>query len=38
MGVIEKIKQIEEEMARTQKNKATEYHLGRLKGKLAKYR
>lgn len=38
MGVIEKIKQIEEEMARTQKNKATEYHLGLLKGKLARYR
>ncbi|KAL6946884.1 Ribosome-interacting GTPase 2 [Hanseniaspora vineae] len=38
MGIIEKIKQIEEEMARTQKNKATEYHLGLLKGKLARYR
>lgn len=38
MGVIEKIKQIEEEMARTQKNKATEYHLGLLKAKLARYR
>lgn len=25
-------------MARTQKNKATEYHLGLLKAKLAKYR
>ncbi|KAG9080701.1 Developmentally-regulated GTP-binding protein 2, partial [Ceratobasidium sp. 370] len=33
-----KIKEIEEEMARTQKNKATEYHLGLLKAKLAKYR
>jgi len=31
----QKIKAIEEEMASTQKNKATEYHLGRLKGKLA---
>lgn len=31
MGVIEKIKDIEAEMARTQKNKATEYHLGLLK-------
>jgi len=38
MGVLEKIKDIEEEMARTQKNKATEYHLGLLKAKLAKYR
>ncbi|EAS01083.1 developmentally-regulated GTP-binding protein (macronuclear) [Tetrahymena thermophila SB210] len=38
MGVLEKIKEIEEEMARTQKNKATEYHLGLLKAKLAKYR
>jgi len=38
MGVLEKIKDIEEEMARTQKNKATEYHLGLLKAKLARYR
>ncbi|KIP06929.1 hypothetical protein PHLGIDRAFT_90259 [Phlebiopsis gigantea 11061_1 CR5-6] len=38
MGIIEKMKEIEEEMARTQKNKATEYHLGTLKAKLAKYR
>jgi hypothetical protein len=30
MGVMEKIKEIEAEMARTQKNKATSYHLGRL--------
>ncbi|KAJ6501645.1 P-loop containing nucleoside triphosphate hydrolase protein, partial [Mycena vitilis] len=29
---------IPEEMARTQKNKATEYHLGLLKAKLARYR
>ncbi|KAH3685953.1 hypothetical protein WICPIJ_003075 [Wickerhamomyces pijperi] len=36
MGIIEKIQQIELEMSRTQKNKATEYHLGLLKGKLAK--
>jgi len=28
MGIVEKIKDIEAEMARTQKNKATEYHLG----------
>ncbi|KAF9523594.1 developmentally regulated GTP-binding protein [Crepidotus variabilis] len=38
MGIIEKIKEIEEEMARTQKNKATEYHLGLLKAKIARYR
>ncbi|KDN53563.1 P-loop containing nucleoside triphosphate hydrolase protein [Tilletiaria anomala UBC 951] len=38
MGVVEKIKEIEDEMMRTQKNKATEYHLGLLKGKLAKLR
>jgi len=31
-----KIKEIETEMARTQKNKDTEYHLGTLKAKLAK--
>ncbi|MES1912363.1 MAG: GTP-binding protein, partial [Cercozoa sp. M6MM] len=31
-----KIKEIEDEMARTQKNKATAGHLGRLKAKLAK--
>lgn len=38
MGLTDKIKDIEEEMARTQKNKATEYHIGLLKAKLAKYR
>lgn len=38
MGILEKIKDIEAEMAKTQKNKATEYHLGLLKAKLAKYR
>jgi ribosome-interacting GTPase 1 len=38
MGVADKIKEIEEEMARTQKNKATEHHLGGLKAKLAKLR
>nr|CAG8438490.1 15365_t:CDS:2 [Entrophospora candida] len=36
--VIDKIKEIETEMARTQKNKATSYHLGTLKAKLAKLR
>jgi len=38
MGVLDKIADIEREIARTQKNKATEYHLGLLKAKLAKYR
>ena len=38
MGILEKIAEIEAEMARTQKNKATNYHLGLLKGKLAKLR
>lgn len=34
--VLDKIKEIENEMARTQKNKATSFHLGVLKAKLAK--
>ncbi|GMM33149.1 GTP-binding protein [Saccharomycopsis crataegensis] len=34
----DKIKAIEDEMAKTQKNKATEFHLGQLKAKLAKLR
>ncbi|CAG8500359.1 6231_t:CDS:10 [Rhizophagus irregularis] len=38
MGILEKISEIEKEISRTQKNKATEYHLGLLKAKLAKYR
>lgn len=38
MGILERIADIEKEIARTQKNKATEYHLGILKAKLAKYR
>ena len=38
MGILEKIAQIQEELSRTQKNKATEYHIGLLKGKLARYR
>jgi ribosome-interacting GTPase 1 len=38
MGILEKIEEIEKEMSRTQKNKATEYHLGLLKAKLARYR
>ncbi|KAJ2226670.1 GTP-binding protein rbg1 [Coemansia sp. RSA 1722] len=38
MSTYDKIKEIETEMARTQKNKATAYHLGTLKAKLAKLR
>jgi len=38
MGILERIADIEKEMARTQKNKATEYHLGILKARLAKLR
>ena len=38
MGIQDKIKEVEAEMARTQKKKATEYHLGQLKAKLAKLR
>lgn len=38
MGIMERIKEIEAEMARTQKNKATNYHLGTLKAKVAKLR
>lgn len=38
VNITEKIAQIQEELARTQKNKATEYHIGLLKGKLARYR
>ena len=38
MSIVEKIKEIEKEMARTQKNKATAFHLGTLKAKLAKLR
>ncbi|KAI7827901.1 developmentally-regulated GTP-binding protein 1 [Kickxella alabastrina] len=36
MSTFDKIKEIEAEMAKTQKNKATAYHLGTLKAKLAK--
>ena len=38
MGIAEKIKDIEIEMARTQKNKATEYHIGLLRARLCKLR
>ena len=36
MGIPEKIKAIQDEMARTQINKATEHHVGILKAKIAK--
>lgn len=36
MGIPEKIKSIQDEMSRTQINKATEHHIGLLKAKIAK--
>ena len=36
MGIGDKIKDIEDEMAKTQKNKNTEYHWGQMKCRLAK--
>jgi small GTP-binding protein len=36
MGTADKLHELEEEMARTQKNKATEYHIGLLKAKIAR--
>lgn len=36
MGIVEQIAEVKAEIARTQKNKATEHHLGRLKAKLAR--
>lgn len=38
MGILERIKEIEQEMDKTQRNKATEGHLGMLKARLAKLR
>lgn len=38
MSVAQKIADIEAEIARTQRNKATEYHLGLLKAKLSKFK
>lgn len=35
-AINKKIEELEAEMARTQKNKATNYHLGTLKAKIAK--
>lgn len=36
MGAVDKLAEMEAELARTQKNKATEYHIGVLKSKIAK--
>ena len=36
MGIPEKIKEIEDEIHKTQINKATEFHIGILKAKIAK--
>ncbi len=38
MDTEEKIKEIEDEIRRTQHNKATEHHIGNLRGKIAKLR
>jgi small GTP-binding protein len=38
MGIQDKIKELEDELGRTQKNKATEYHIGIIKSKVAKLR
>ena len=38
MSILQKIADIEAEMSKTQKNKATSAHLGLLKAKLAKLR
>jgi small GTP-binding protein len=36
MGIEERLRELEAELARTKKNKATEYHIGILKSKIAK--
>ncbi|MBS3067490.1 GTP-binding protein [Candidatus Micrarchaeota archaeon] len=38
MGLQEKLAELEKELARTQKNKATEFHIGILKSKIAQLR
>ncbi|MCC7569972.1 GTP-binding protein [Candidatus Micrarchaeota archaeon] len=37
-SVLEQIRELEAEIAKTQKNKATEHHIGKLKAKIAKLR
>ncbi|KAI6657386.1 Developmentally-regulated GTP-binding protein 1-like [Oopsacas minuta] len=37
-AILQRIKEIEDEVSRTQRNKNTEYHLGQLKAKVAKLR
>lgn len=38
MGILDKIKDLEKEMERTQRNKATEHHFGLMKARMAKMR
>ena len=38
MGLLEKIKELEREMERTQKNKATKHHFGLMRVRMAKMR
>jgi small GTP-binding protein len=38
MGLLDKLKDLEKEMERTQRNKATEHHFGLMKARLAKLR
>jgi uncharacterized protein len=38
MGILERIKDIEHELSKTQKNKATTTHIGLLKSQLARLR
>ena len=38
MGIKERLKELEDELAKTQKNKKTEYHIGILKSKIAQLR
>ena len=38
VSITDRIQAVQDELARTQKNKATEYHIGLLKGKLARFK